>query len=140
MAKNPLSPRIAALLRESWWLVLVAAAVFLVLILYTYDPNDPGWSRTSSHAAIHNAGGWMGAVFSMHQMCVLQAGAPARIRARGPARIVVFGGDPLDGPRFIWWNFVASSRERIDRAAEDWKRGRFEEVPGETEFITLPER
>ncbi len=81
-----------------------------------------------------------GAVFSMHQMCVLQAGGPARIRARGPARIVVFGGDPLDGPRFIWWNFVASSRERIDRAGEDWKRGRFEEVPGETEFIPLPER
>ncbi len=81
-----------------------------------------------------------GAVFSMHQMCVLQAGAPARIRARGPARIVVLGGDPLDGPRFIWWNFVASSRERIDRAGEDWKRGRFEEVPGETEFIPLPER
>ena len=64
MAKNPLPPKIAALLRESWWLVLVAAAVFLVLILYTYDPGDPGWSHTSSHPVVRNAGGWFGAVLS----------------------------------------------------------------------------
>ena len=66
MAKkpNPLPPKIAALLVESWWLVLVAGAVFLVLILYTYDPRDPGWSHTATHPAIHNAGGWFGAVLS----------------------------------------------------------------------------
>ncbi|MHB1098940.1 MAG: DNA translocase FtsK [Burkholderiales bacterium] len=61
---NPMSPKIAALLRESWWLVLVAAAIFLVLVLYTYDPRDPGWSHTATHPAIRNAGGYFGAILS----------------------------------------------------------------------------
>jgi hypothetical protein len=45
----------------------------------------------------------------------------------------------LEGPRDIWWNFVSSRRERIEQAKEDWKTGRFTPVPGETEFIALPE-
>ncbi len=61
---NPMPPKIAALLRESWWLVLVAAAIFLVLVLYTYDPRDPGWSHTATHPAIRNAGGYFGAILS----------------------------------------------------------------------------
>ncbi len=61
---NPMPPKIAALLRESWWLVLVAAAIFLVLILYTYDPRDPGWSHTATHPAIRNAGGYFGAILA----------------------------------------------------------------------------
>ncbi len=61
---NPLPPKIAALLRESWWLVLVAAAIYLVLILHTYDPMDPGWSHTASHPVVHNAGGQFGAVLA----------------------------------------------------------------------------
>jgi redox-sensitive bicupin YhaK (pirin superfamily) len=45
----------------------------------------------------------------------------------------------MDGPRHLWWNFVHSSKERIDQAKEDWKRGRFDSVPDEHEFIPLPE-
>jgi redox-sensitive bicupin YhaK (pirin superfamily) len=56
----------------------------------------------------------------------------------GPVRLVLIGGAPLDGPRFVWWNFVSSSRERIDRARDDWAAQRFAPVPGETEFIPLP--
>jgi redox-sensitive bicupin YhaK (pirin superfamily) len=56
------------------------------------------------------------------------------------ARLMLFGGDPLDGPRHVWWNFVSSSRERIEQAKVDWEEGRFGEVPGESEFIPLPER
>jgi hypothetical protein len=56
------------------------------------------------------------------------------------ARLVLIGGEPLDAPRFVWWNFVSSSRERIKQAQADWKAGRFPPVPGETEFIPLPER
>jgi hypothetical protein len=52
---------------------------------------------------------------------------------------LLLGGEPL-GHRFIWWNFVSSRKERIEQAAEDWKAGRFAAVPGETEFIPLPER
>jgi redox-sensitive bicupin YhaK (pirin superfamily) len=51
---------------------------------------------------------------------------------------MLLGGQPL-GPRYLWWNFVSSSRERIERAKEDWKLGRFGAVPGDPEFIPLPE-
>jgi hypothetical protein len=50
---------------------------------------------------------------------------------------MLLGGAPL-GPRFVWWNFVSSSKERIERAKLDWSHGRFDSVPGETEFIPLP--
>ena len=53
---------------------------------------------------------------------------------------MVLGGAPLDGPRYIWWNFVSSSRDRIEAAKEDWRRGRFDPVPDDDEFIPLPER
>ena len=55
-------------------------------------------------------------------------------------RYVVLGGEPLDGHRHIWWNFVSSSRERLETAKRDWREQKFTAVPGETEFIPLPER
>lgn len=72
-------------------------------------------------------------------LIVLDPGRPARVRARTAARLMVLGGEPLDGPRHLWWNFVHSSRERIEQAKQDWRAGRFGAVPGETEFIPLPE-
>ena len=73
------------------------------------------------------------------------AGVPRRrplgLRA-GPrgARVLLLGGAAMDGPRHLFWNFVSSSRERIEQAKADWKAGRFGKVPGdETEFIPLPE-
>ena len=57
-----------------------------------------------------------------------------------PARFVVLGGEPMDGPRHIWWNFVSSRLERIEQAKEDWRRDQFGvRIPGEHEFIPLPE-
>jgi len=73
------------------------------------------------------------------EMLVLAAGASATVRAAAAARVVLFGGAPLDGPRFVWWNLVSSRRERIAQAAADWKAGRFASVPGEHEFIPLPD-
>ncbi len=53
---------------------------------------------------------------------------------------MLLGGEPMDGPRHIWWNFVSSSKERIAEAKNDWRQGRFAIVPGdEQEFIPLPE-
>jgi redox-sensitive bicupin YhaK (pirin superfamily) len=72
-------------------------------------------------------------------MTVLHAGEEPLLSASGDARVVLIGGAPL-GPRFVWWNFVSSRRERIHQAAEDWAAGRFDTVPGETEFIPLPDR
>jgi len=61
--------------------------------------------------------------------------------AQGGARLGLLGGEPLDGPRYVWWNFVSSSRERIEQAKQDWQRGQFGvQVPGEREFIPLPVR
>jgi redox-sensitive bicupin YhaK (pirin superfamily) len=72
-------------------------------------------------------------------MIVFHPGA-AGVRALAPSRLIVIGGAPLDGQRHIYWNFVASTPERIDRAKADWKAGRFDRVPGdEREFIPLPE-
>jgi redox-sensitive bicupin YhaK (pirin superfamily) len=56
-----------------------------------------------------------------------------------PTRMMFLGGDALEGPRHIWWNFVSSSKERIEQAKQDWKTGRFAHVPNEHEFIPLPE-
>ena len=73
------------------------------------------------------------------QLLVLPSGAPTQVQAASDARLILLGGEPMDGPRHIWWNFVSSSKDRIEQAKEDWKLGRFSPVPGETEFIPLPE-
>ena len=62
------------------------------------------------------------------------------VRSVGGARIALFGGEPLDGPRRMWWNFVSSSLERIEQAKEDWRAQRLGRVPGEVEFIPLPDK
>jgi redox-sensitive bicupin YhaK (pirin superfamily) len=74
------------------------------------------------------------------EMLVFEAGVEVLASTVEGARFVAFGGAPLDGPRHVWWNFVSSRTERIRAAAEDWKAGRFAPVPGETEFIPLPDR
>lgn len=70
---------------------------------------------------------------------LLAEGDEPMLSASGPARAVLIGGDPL-GPRHLWWNFVSSRPERLLQAGEDWAAQRMGAVPGETEFIPLPER
>ena len=67
------------------------------------------------------------------------AAAPVTLRALRRSRVMLLGGSPLDGPRYIWWNFVSSSRERIERAKLDWREERFAAVSGDPERIPLPE-
>jgi redox-sensitive bicupin YhaK (pirin superfamily) len=74
-----------------------------------------------------------------HTMVLIPEGQEPMIAADEDARVVLIGGEPL-GPRHIWWNFVSSRKERIVQAADDWAAQRFDAVPGETEFIPLPER
>jgi len=81
-----------------------------------------------------------GAAIAPRTVAVFAAGAPVRIETAGAARIMAFGGAPLDGERHVSWNFVASRRELIDEARTRWREQRFPTVPGETEFIPLPER
>ena len=78
--------------------------------------------------------------FGPAQLLVLRPGDPITIRATNDARFMLFGGAPMGGPRYIWWNFVSSRRERIEAAKEEWARGRFDTVPGdEADFIPLPQ-
>jgi len=74
------------------------------------------------------------------KLAVLPQGKDVTISAPAGARALLFGGDPVDGDRHLWWNFVSSSRDRIERAKRDWVDGKFGSVIGETEFIPLPER
>jgi redox-sensitive bicupin YhaK (pirin superfamily) len=81
-----------------------------------------------------------GEPFEGPRMLIFRPGDRITVRATRPSRMMFLGGTALEGPRYVWWNFVSSSKERIEQAKQDWKSGRFEAVPDETEFIPLPER
>jgi redox-sensitive bicupin YhaK (pirin superfamily) len=80
-----------------------------------------------------------GDVFGPAQLLVFRPGDRITIRARTNARFLMLGGEPMDGPRLIWWNFVSSRKDRIEQAKADWRAGRFDTVPGDSEFIPLPD-
>jgi redox-sensitive bicupin YhaK (pirin superfamily) len=71
-------------------------------------------------------------------LLILGEGEEADVRAESHSRVMVLGGEPLEEPRHIWWNFVATTRERIEQAKDDWRSGRFAEVPGEYGALPLP--
>ena len=72
-------------------------------------------------------------------MLVAHKGKDLHLRAQQDSRVMVIGGEPL-GERIVWWNFVTSSPERLEKAKQDWLDGRFGKVPGDDEFIPLPEK
>jgi hypothetical protein len=80
-----------------------------------------------------------GESFEAPRLLIFRPGDRITVRAIRRARLIFLGGSALEGPRYIWWNFVSSRRERIEQAKEDWRSGRFAPVPDETEFIPLPE-
>jgi len=78
--------------------------------------------------------------FGPERLLVFRPGDRLTVRAVTDAHIMVLGGEPMDGPRHIWWNFVSSRKERIEQAKAEWRAGRFDTVPGDTEeFIPLPD-
>jgi redox-sensitive bicupin YhaK (pirin superfamily) len=80
-----------------------------------------------------------GETFARGDMILFDEGERAVLTADAPARVMLLGGAALDGPRHIWWNFVASDKARIERAKEEWREGRFAAIPGDDrEFIPLP--
>ena len=76
--------------------------------------------------------------FGRDRLVVLMPDTEIILRVVGPTRLMLLGGEPLEGERHIYWNFVSSRRERIEQAAADWQAGRFPIVPGDPEFIPLP--
>ena len=77
--------------------------------------------------------------FEAGRMLVFPPANVIAVSATAQTRLLLLGGEPLDGPRYLWWNFVSSSADRIEQAKADWRGGRFPSVPGETEFIPLPD-
>ena len=102
------------------------------------------WTRTHPQRAVHVVerlgAGRRAATRSWRSWQCCGRAAAVEVTADGPARLMLLGGAPLEGERHIWWNFVSSSKERIERAKDDWRTGRFGKVAGdEQEFIPLPE-
>lgn len=78
--------------------------------------------------------------FPSDRLLVFRPGDEIVVSSEHGAHFMLFGGASLGSKRYIWWNFVSSSKERIEQAKEEWKTGRFDIVPGdEEEFIPLPE-
>jgi redox-sensitive bicupin YhaK (pirin superfamily) len=71
-------------------------------------------------------------------LAFLPEGREIQVKAKRASRLMLLGGDKMDGHRYIWWNFVASSKERIEAARQRWRENKFAAVPGETESIPLP--
>jgi redox-sensitive bicupin YhaK (pirin superfamily) len=81
-----------------------------------------------------------GDTFAAGRMMVFHPGSPAAVTAVADARLAFLGGAPLDAPRHLWWNFVASDRARIDAAKAAWASNRFGlSIAGDEEFIPLPD-
>ena len=81
-----------------------------------------------------------GHALTLYQVAVLQPGREMTLESRSGARVMLMGGEAFTTKRHAWWNFVSSSRERINQAKDDWREGRFGTVPGEDgEFIPLPD-
>jgi len=72
------------------------------------------------------------------RLLVFRAGVDVTLSAGAATKLMLLGGAPLGGERHIWWNFVSSSRERIETAKRDWQAGRFPVVPGDDGFMPLP--
>lgn len=81
-----------------------------------------------------------GTPLELYQLTILPPGAPMRLGSAAGGRVMLLGGEAFTTPRHVWWNFVSSSRERINQAKDDWRSGRFAKVPGDAdEFIPLPQ-
>jgi redox-sensitive bicupin YhaK (pirin superfamily) len=105
--------------------------------------QEIGLTGLPPEAAIYPISGALevdGVPLALHTMALLDTAGAQRVLAGSDARFVVIGGEPLEGRRFISWNFVSSRKERIVQAADDWTARRFDPVPGETEWIPLPAR
>lgn len=102
-------------------------------------PLDPDYEERAIYVA-DGAVDIAGETFAAAQMLIFRPGDRITVRATRDARLIALGGAAMDGPRHIWWNFVSSRKERIEQAKADWAAGRFKPVPGDSDFIPLPEK
>ena len=102
-------------------------------------PIDAGADERAVLVAIGQAS-LDGEALQTHSLYVLKPGVPMTLRADSDCRVMLLGGEAFKTQRHVWWNFVSSSRDRINQAKDDWKADRFPKVPGDdAEFIPIPE-
>ncbi len=103
-----------------------------------------GIPATTEERAIYTLGGHIeisGVGFPAQQMLILRPGDDITVVAQDDVRLMILGGAVMDGPRYIYWNFVSSSKERLAQAKEDWKHRRFPIIPSDAEeFVPLPDK
>jgi redox-sensitive bicupin YhaK (pirin superfamily) len=116
---------------SDWFYVEVALAPGLSV------PLDPDYEDRAVYL-VEGEVQIAGERFEAPKLLVFRPGDRISITATQPTRMMLLGGATMEGPRHIWWNFVSSSRERIEQAKEDWKLARFPAVPDESEVIPLP--
>jgi redox-sensitive bicupin YhaK (pirin superfamily) len=128
------------------WLGLQSPVEFPAESVYVDLQMQPGsqihYPKGQVERAIYSANGPLeidGVTYPASELLVLAPDRDVQIKAPEGARVLCFGGEPLDGPRYLWWNFVASDSARIEQAKTDWVGGRFDQVPGDDEWIPLPE-
>jgi redox-sensitive bicupin YhaK (pirin superfamily) len=131
---------------EGLWARVIAGCVLFSDWFYAEVIVEPG--RTApldpdhEERAIYVVEGKVaiaGESFEAPRLLIFRPGDRITVQGIKRTRLMFLGGSALQGPRYIWWNFVSSRRERIEQAKEDWKSGRFAPLPEETEFIPLPE-
>ena len=145
---------IPSLRREDAVITLIAGAAFglhspvattspLVLFVFEaltdaeFDFTSPGFELGLYVA--HGEVRGLDQTLPNHQMAIFEDGVIPRVQIKAGSRLVVLGGEVFTTPRLMWWNFVSSSREKIDAAKAAWKSGDFPMVPGETDRIVLPD-
>jgi len=102
-------------------------------------PIDPAADERAIYLAYGDAS-IDGVEMEVSTLYILRPGITAILRSTGGGRVMLCGGEDFATPRHVWWNFVSSSRDRINQAKEDWKAGNFPKVPGDDkEFIPIPE-
>ncbi len=118
------------------------AATIYADILMTAGATMPIDAEADERAVIVAIGSASldGQMLDTYSLYVLKPGQPMTLRAETDARVMLLGGEAFTTPRHAWWNFVSSSRDRINQAKADWKAGNFPKVAGdEAEFIPIPE-
>ncbi|MCA3246136.1 MAG: pirin family protein [Azospirillum sp.] len=133
-----------SILGAAYGLTSPVAAPWPVFYLHAEFPSGASLAMTDDHAeravyVVSGAIGIAGVEYGPGSLVVLREGAAARLSAKAATRAMLLGGAPLPGTRTIWWNFVSSDKARLERAKALWKAGGFPRVPGETEFIPLPD-
>lgn len=140
----PPGARIALVLGEAWGErspVATASPSF-----YAAVELEPGGGLALPDAApergvylLEGEASLAGAALEPGTLAVVRPGVEPVLAATRRSRLAMIGGEPLTGERHLWWNFVSSSSERLERAKRDWREGRFPSVPDDPEFIPLPE-